>query len=299
VSARSILVVFLALACGVSAVFGINMLRQGGPPEQQKVDTVTVVVAATNIGPYMTLSPSMVTTREYPKDMAPPGAITRIEDVQDRVCLNPLLKDETILDGKLTARGMGRGMASAIPKGMRGFTINTPNVASSVAGFILPGNKVDVLLTMSSGGGADDPTGGGITTTLLQHVEILAVDQLLVAPAENRVNSPELRSVTLLVTPDQAAKLDLGQNKGTLHLSLRNHQDSDPSRVRVATMSDLRLSPERSWDERLKGLLEVTGKLMARKPEKEKPPAKAEKPPPPPLTIQTLHGAVSSTYQLR
>src|SRR5205814_6406430 len=135
----------------------------------------------------------------YPKDLVPASAITRVEDALDRFVFIPLSKDDPVLNSKLLARGAGRGLAPLIPKGMRAFTIHTPNVASGVAGFILPGNKVDVLLTMSSGGGADDPTGGGITTTLLQHVEILAVDQQLVAPAENRVNATELRSVTLLV----------------------------------------------------------------------------------------------------
>ena len=65
-------------------------------------------------------------------------------------------------------------------------------------------------------------TGGGSTTTLLQNVEILAVDQKVDGPADNKVDSTNLRSVTLLVTPDQAAKLSLGQSKGTLHLTLRN-----------------------------------------------------------------------------
>ncbi|MBI1914724.1 MAG: Flp pilus assembly protein CpaB [Planctomycetes bacterium] len=298
-STRSILIVLLALACGGSAVVGINTLRQG--PGEPKADTVTVVVAAADIGPFMSLSSSMVTTREYPKGSVPPGAVTRVEDVQDRVCLTSLLKDETILEGKLSPRGAGRGISSVIPKGMRAFTINTPSVASSVAGFILPGNKVDILLTVVSGGGADDPTGGGSTTTLLQNVEILAVDKLLVAPAENQVNAQDLRSVTLLVTPDQAAKLNLGQNKGTLHLSLRNLLDSDPAQVSVATMSDLRFFQGRPWDERLKGLLETTGKLLAKKPEKEKAPvvpAAAEEKRRP-LVIQTLHGSQAGAVQLR
>jgi len=300
VSPRSILIVFLAIACGGSAVIGINTLRQGGPGDQ-KADTVTVVVAAADIGPYTTLSPSLVTTREYARDMAPPGAVTRIEDVQDRVCLSPLLKDETILEGKLTPRGRGRGMASAIPDEMRGFAISTTSVAAGVAGFILPGNKVDILFTANTGGGADDATGGGSTTALLQNVEILAVDQQIVAPAENRVNPQEMRSVTLKVTPDQANQLSLAQLKGTLHLALRNHQDNKAAKVRVATMNELRFFQGRPWDDRLKDLLEVTGKILASKKEKEKPsvvPAAAEEKRPP-LVIQTLHGTVPGTVQFR
>jgi pilus assembly protein CpaB len=125
---------------------------------------------------------------------------------------------------------------------MRGFTIPTPNISAGVAGFILPGNKVDVLLTVS-GSGLNDAASR--TITLLQGVEILAVDQRVEAPAENKVDAKELRSVTLLVTPDQAAKLDLGQNKGVLHLSLRNPEDQAPANARPATMDDLGLGEDK------------------------------------------------------
>jgi Flp pilus assembly protein CpaB len=92
------------------------------------------------------------------------------------------------------------------------------------------------LLTLR--GGPDDETGGGSATTLLQAVEILAVDQRLDAPSENRVE--KLRSVTLLVTPDQASLLDLGQNMGTLALSLRNPSDVAKAETEPATVNVLR-----------------------------------------------------------
>ena len=118
------------------------------------------------------------------------------------------------------------------PNGMRAFTIHTPSVASGVGGFVLPGNKVDVLLTM-------DGKRGSITTTLLQNLEILAVDQRIDAPADNRIDPKQLHSVTLLVTPDQAARLGLAQNKGSLHLALRNHKDDQLLRTSRARMAEL------------------------------------------------------------
>jgi Flp pilus assembly protein CpaB len=204
-----------------------------------------------------------------------------------------LLKDEPILEAKLSGKGAGRGLAAVIPMGMRAVTVRTPNVACGVGGFALPGNKVDLLLTVN---GLNDSTGGGSTTTLLQNVEILAVDQRLDAPTSNMMDLKELRSVTLLVTPDQAAKVDLGQNMGTLHLSLRNPQDKEPGGAGVATLSDLRIFQGRPWDERLKSVLDMASKMMAaRKPEKEKTetPAVAKEPPPAvPPKIRTLRGTV-------
>ena len=158
---------------------------------------------------------------------------------------------------------------------MRAFTIST-NVASGVAGFILPGNKVDVLMTLTAGG-AKDVTGGGSTTTLLQNVEILAVDQKVEAPADNKVDSTNLRSVTLLVTPTSAAKLSLGQSKGTLHLTLRNPEDNLAAKVRPTTVNDLESqseAPVRPWDERAKDLIKAWGDALAKAPPAPLPSAK-------------------------
>src|SRR5262249_20490015 len=136
------------------------------------------------------------------------------------------------------------GVAASIPKGMRACTIQTPNVATGVAGLLQPGYKVDVILTVS-GQAANDGTGGASTLTLLQNVEILAVDQRVEAPADPKIGSKELRSVTLLVTPEQAAKLDLGQTKGTLHLSLRNPEDDANVSASRTTLTEIGLFPER------------------------------------------------------
>jgi Flp pilus assembly protein CpaB len=133
-----------------------------------------------------------------------------------------LAEVERKLDQLLLHQGRGH-VASLLPVGMRAFTItiSTPR-AAGVAGLILPGTKADVLLTTS---GVD----GHHTTTLMENVKILAVDPRIVATAENRVDPNQLTSVTLLVTPDQASQLALGQSKGLLHLSLRRPEANQPA----------------------------------------------------------------------
>jgi pilus assembly protein CpaB len=254
------------------------------------VDMVKVVVAAVAIPRGTLVTSELIKTRDYPRELLAQGAIVKPEDVVDRSAIATLVVDEPVLESKLSPRGQ-RGLATQISKGMRAITINT-NVAAGVAGFILPGNKVDVLLTVNSGGGNTDPTGGGATTTLLQNVEILAVDQRIEAPTENKMDSKEMRSVTLLVTPDQAAKLELGHNKGTLHLSLRNPNDNDPANARPATMSDLRFyqePPARPWDERAKDLLKVFGSALAQA-SRPKPAETKAVPPPRKFVIRTIRG---------
>jgi pilus assembly protein CpaB len=194
------------------------------------VHTVPVVVALEDIPRGASLTADLVKIRDYPQGMQPASALTKVGVALDRTVLIPLLKDEPVLDGKLAPKGAKRGMAALVPSGLRAFTIHTPSVASGVAGFVLPGNKVDVLLTVEG-------RRGSVTTTLVQNLEILAVDQRIDAPSENRVDPGQLRSVTLLVTPDQAARLGLAQNKGALHLSLRNPQDDQ-----LATTTPVRFS---------------------------------------------------------
>lgn len=285
-SIRTVLIVALALVFGGSAVVGINSFRNQ-PLTAPHAETVPIVVAAVNIPRGRTLAPDLLKTLEWPRDRVPAGAVGRAEDLQDRVCFIPLLVGEPVLEGKLAPKGAGRGMGALTRPGMRSFTIPTPNVASGVAGFILPGDRVDVLLTVTEGGEA---YGGGTTTTLLQNVEILAVDQRVDAPSDNKVDPKDLRSVTLQVTPQQAAQLALGQNKGTLHLSLRNPQDAEATDTRPATLAGLRLTQGKPWEERAKTALEAFGKALAQMPrpadEAPKPVAEA----PPSMYIRTLRG---------
>ncbi len=144
---------------------------------------------------------------------------------------------EPLLKGKVGDVGIG---ASCLVKpGMRAYTISTPTVAQGVSGFVLPGNHVDVLLTVTKAN-RDDGTGGGVTTTLLQNVEILAADQRLDS-AETKADAKQtLKSVTLLVTPEMAAKLSLAQTAGTLHLSLRNDTDQSIAETDPVTIRELR-----------------------------------------------------------
>jgi len=208
--------------------------------EVNMAETVPVVVAAADIPRGKLVTDKDVELREWPKDMIPQGMLSAVEAAVERAAIAQMVKGELILDGKLAPKDAGRGLAALIPEGMRAYTIQTSRVASNVAGFILPGNKVDVLLNLRGTTRGEDRTGGGSTTTLLQAVEVLAVDQILQAPEENKVNPQELSSVTLLVTPDQAAKLDLGQNMGILTLSLRNPDDTAAAVTEPATIAQIR-----------------------------------------------------------
>ena len=241
---RSIFVVLLAIICGVCAAVGMNQLRRPVDAVKTEPETTPVVVAARNIARGSMVTAKDVEVRPWPKEMLPEGIVTSIEGAVDRAAMVPILAREPILELKLAAKDSGRGLAALVAKGMRAYTIQSARAPANVAGFILPGNKVDVILNLR-GGGDKDESGGGSSTTLLQAVEILAVDQNLDAPAENKVSLKDHSSVTLHVSPDQAALLDLGQNLGQLSLALRNAEDKDEARPRVATLADIRFRQEK------------------------------------------------------
>jgi pilus assembly protein CpaB len=319
VSVRTFAVLLLALIFGGSAAWMVSSILKFGPGGPAG-DTVPVVMAVVDIPRGATISKDLIKLRDWPKDDVPAGALNSVEDAVDRAVAQPLVKGELVIDGKLANKGAGRGLAALIPTGMRAFTIQTPNIATGVAGFILPGNRVDVLLTVTNTSGMltalngqNDETGGGTTTTLLQNVEILAVDQRVDAPADNKVDPKDLRSVTLLVTPDQAAKLTLGADMGKLHLSLRAREDNQAAQTQPETLKGIRgyQDPPRDTTaqvDQVKQLREAMEKMMRENPLADKvkelqetimrmAKERAQQPPVPaaPPTIRALKG----TYEQR
>src|SRR5271155_758690 len=125
---QTFLIVLLALVCGGSAAFGINRWLDLRQEPLAAPETTGVVVAATDLPPFAIVNADMVKLQDCPKNLVPSGAMTRVEDAMERAVLNPIVKGETLLDGKLAPRGAGRGMAAKIPKGKRAFTIHTPTI---------------------------------------------------------------------------------------------------------------------------------------------------------------------------
>lgn len=256
---RTILIGLLAIVAGVAAAIGARQLvRQWEPPAAEEM--VSVVTMMSNVERWEIVGEEDMGVVNWPKNKVPEGAAVDMKEIAGRFALTALYKGQPVFENALAPPDTVAGLASLVPKGKRAFTILTPTIASGVAGFVLPGNKVDVLLTVS---GSSQEAGGAVTVTLLQSVEILAVDQLLDAPAENRVKTNALKSVTLLVTPEQAAKLSLAQNKGTLELALRNPDDLTAAENVPVTVADLRLRGELPDAEALKKRAEEKARYEA------------------------------------
>ena len=213
------LIVVLALAFGGVAAAGVFLLSTPASGSGQK-SMIVVVTADVPRGTPITAESVAVRPTN---DQVAAGVLTKIADAIGRTALVPLYKEEPLLDAKLAPKGAGRGLASLLKRGMRAVTIPTPGVATNVAGFLEVGSHVDILWTPTDAT-RDDRSAGG-DGPLLEDVEVLAVDDKIDSAATGKPDGSAIKSVTVQLKPEDAAKLAPALTRGTIHLSLRNPGD--------------------------------------------------------------------------
>jgi pilus assembly protein CpaB len=215
----TVLGVSLVFALVVSAIFYNLTARAGAPsanaPEVREMKDV--VVAARPLGIGTAIKPGDVKVNKVPVDQFPKGAFTKVEEVMDRPVVSNILLDEPVILGRLGERGSGQGIAPIIPVGMRAVTVRVTEVVG-VAGFVLPGMRVDVLVT-----GRPPDSNDTVTSTVLQNIVVLSAGQTYQPDAKGQAINAN--TVTLLVTPEQAEMLTLAGNEGRIQLVLRNGSD--------------------------------------------------------------------------
>jgi pilus assembly protein CpaB len=213
----TVLGVSLLFALVVSSIFYQMTARAGGAPKKDKVDMREVVVAARPLPMGASIKPADVKIEKTAAAQFPKGAFSRVEEVIDRPVVSNVLLDEPVLDGRLGVRGSGAGLAPIIPVGMRAVSVRVNEVVG-VAGYVLPGMRVDVLVT-----GRPPRLEDTVTVTVLQHILVLSAGQII--QPETRGQAIPTPVVTLLVTPEQAETLTLAGNEGKIQLVLRNGSD--------------------------------------------------------------------------
>jgi len=206
----------IVLATVLTGVFYQMAVRASGSRKRVS-DLRDLVVAAQPLPVGASIKPNQVKIARVPENMFPKGAFAKVEEVIDRPVVSNILLDEPILEGRLAVRGSGLGLAPIIPAGMRAVSVRVNDVVG-VAGFVLPGMRVDVLVT-----GRPPNSEGTVTTTVLQNILVLSAGQTIQPEARGQaINTPV---VTLLVTPEQAETLTLAGNEGRIQLVLRNGVD--------------------------------------------------------------------------
>jgi pilus assembly protein CpaB len=180
----------------------------------------TIVVAARDLPAGSIVKREDVESVEWPGSAIPEGFATQAGDVVGRGLIVEVRKNEPILGWKLADKEAGGGLSITIPAGMRAVSVEVDQVIG-VAGFVLPGTRVDVLVTIMPGTDRRETT----TRIILQNVRALAADQKYQQDIEGEPQYVTV--VTLLVTPDEAEALTLAATEGRIQLALRNTLDTD------------------------------------------------------------------------
>lgn len=175
------------------------------------------VAAAINLEAGQAIRAENLKLIEWPASMPVAGAFTAPGPIVGRVVLFPLSAGEPITDRQLSAPGTGTGITVKIPDGMRAISLRSDEIVG-VAGFLLPGTHVDVLVTLHATNSPDS-----VTSTVLQNVEILAAGQKTDPDPEGKATTATV--VTLLVKPEDAERVVMASTQGTVHFVLRNGAD--------------------------------------------------------------------------
>src|SRR5258706_6634933 len=264
---RLLMIGVLALALGafVSLLVYKNMQGKGATVEAG----ADVVVAAGDIQVGARVEDRDARVAKFPVSGLPAGAYSKKSQVLGRGVIIPIAKGEFILPSKLAPENAGSGLPSLIPPGMRAVSVRVNEVVS-VAGFVGPGTRVDILLTGTPNGSSENQT-----TTVLQNVAVIASGHTLERNAAGDAQNTPV--ITLLTSTEDAQRLTLASSEGKIQLALRNPLDTHQDSVDPANAKGL-----------YKGGTPVAAVPHPIRPVKHK----TEQPPPPPsvLSVEVYQG---------
>ena len=218
---QAVMFLILALAAGgLAAILASRILRTPPAIAESAPASVTVVVAARDMNVGTLLDEDDVSLVDWPAGAVPVGYSTSAAEVVGRGLLLPVSANEPLLSVKLANPEFGGGMHIIIPEGSRAMSVRVDDVVG-VAGFVLPGTRVDVVVTMDRAAGQDEPA----TRLVLQNLQVISAGQSL---ERNPDGEPEqVPVVTLVVNPEEAEQLALAHSNGRLQLALRSPLDMD------------------------------------------------------------------------
>nr|WP_314628455.1 Flp pilus assembly protein CpaB [uncultured Noviherbaspirillum sp.] len=232
---------FLSLGAAlVAALAAVLLAAQWNA--QTRLDTRKIAVAAVDIQPGTRLRADLLQLVDWPAGSTPHGASGIVAALEGRVTRSALLRGEPVQESRLAEPGATGGLSAMVAQGKRAMTVRVNDVVG-VAGFALPGNFVDILVStqeerrLSMSGEREQ----SISKLVLQRILVLAVAQ---EAGQGDTRPKVVNAVTLEVTPAQAEQLDLARSVGQLSLVLRNQVDQAPTRTSGATKRSLLQAPE-------------------------------------------------------
>jgi pilus assembly protein CpaB len=218
---RIFAVLAIAVLAGGGLAYGTYNAINTQPVKSVAAPTDPVVIAAADLPLGTELKKDDLAVVNFPKGQLPEGAFARKEDIIGRGVIVSLVKNEPILAAKLASKEAGSGLPPVITPGMRAVSVRV-NEVIGVAGYVLPGSRVDVLATASPNGQPQDAT----SKVILSNVQVLTAGTRLEQDTE-KGKPMQVTVVTLLVYPEQSERLALASTEGKIQLALRNPLDTE------------------------------------------------------------------------
>jgi pilus assembly protein CpaB len=274
------LIIALALSLAGSALFtfwlGKKFSRNSAPAGGE----LHYVATAQNLNAGDVLTPSTLKLVAWPSNAPLEGAFPKPDGLMGRIVLYPLAAGEPVIERQLAAAGSSAGLSMKIPDGMRAISLRSDQVVG-VAGFLLPGTHVDVLVTYHSPNMPDS-----ITSTVLQDAQIIATGQKMEPDPEGKPTNTDV--VTLLVNPEDAEKVVEASAQGSVHFVLRNgsdHQQLNSQPVQLSQLGGVPVAAKKA--------------VAVSRPEPVKAAAPAPAPAPKPYVVEMIYGDKSSPENVK
>ena len=250
-STRSLVMIGISIIIAIIAV----VLATRWIARQSHANTKEVVVASMDINMGTRLTPEMLTHAKWPSGSVLKGSFLEAGKLDARVVKVNMQRGELFTESKLAPVGATGGLSAVVKEGKRAMTVRVNDVVG-VAGFALPGNYVDILVsTKDETKSRRTRSGQEISKMVLERILVLAVAQEV---SQDQTKPKVVNAVTLEVTPEEAEKLDLARSIGTLSLMLRNQIDNTPAKTAGATKKTL-----------LHGAVTVAKKPVQKRPRKK------------------------------
>ena len=241
---RTVVVMTIAVVTAALASFGVYMAIQRMPVQRVEVGTVKVVVAAEPLLVGTPVRREQLKIADWPVKNQVPGAFADPNDVIDRGVNETVGENEPVTTRKVASKEAGVGLSPIVPQGMRAMSIRVNDVIS-VAGYVMPGTRVDLMVTVR-----DDNPNDGNTEAMARTV----LSNILVLTANTRTDTEKGKDgkpqpstvVTLAVLPEDAEKIALAQAEGALALTLRNALDIEQTKtdgIKLAALMRLNAAP--------------------------------------------------------
>lgn len=233
---RSLLVVGIALTLATLASFGVYQAIQKIPVREVPVANIHTVVATRPLPVGTRVATADVKLVAWPASDPVPGSFTQVDQVVDRGLIASVLTNEPLSETKLAPREAGAGLPPTITVGMRAISVKVNDVIG-VAGFVVPGTRVDVVVTARR-----NPD--SMSRVVVSNVEVLAAGTKYDQEQAKEGKPINSTVVTLLVTPADAERIALAATEGSIVLALRNPLDARPTETTGVRMASLLGAPD-------------------------------------------------------